>query len=208
MNGLEYLLIDLKKIFKGSFIITKEVKYETIDHPISIKKFELGALKIKNLLEKKILELPHVLNIRENEVKERTRKILRITNNSFFAKNKPMHIIDSGEASCLALSLLCEEKKIENVVAVDERTTRMIGENPENLRKLFEKKLHTKIELKEDFSFLKNVKFIRSSELVYLAYKKGFVKLKDKNVLDALLYATKFKGCSISRQEIEEMKRL
>ncbi len=31
---------------------------------------------------------------------------------------------------------------------------------------------------------------------------------KDKELLDALLYGVKFKGCAISSVEIEEMKRL
>lgn len=201
-------MTDLKKIFSGKFIITKSIKYETIDKPFNIKKFELGALKINKLLQEKTLEMPEAININEQELRGKTKEILRIANNSFYARNEFMHIIDDGEASCLALSLICQEKNIENVVVVDERTTRMLGEAPENLRKLFESKLHTKVQLKQDFSFLKFVKFIRSSELVYLAYKKNLVKLRNGNVLDALLYATKFSGSSISRQEIEEAKRL
>lgn len=208
MNSLIDLLADLKKQFQGKFLITKSVKYETIDKPLTIKKFELGALKIKKLLDEKVLEMPESININEQELKEKTQEMLKIANSSFLAKNEFMHIIDDGEASCLALSLILEEKKIENVIAIDERTTRMIGEKPENLKKLFESKLHTKVELKKDLSFLKNIRFIRSSELVYIAYKKNLIKLKDGNVLDALLYATKFKGSAISRQEIEEMKRL
>lgn len=208
LNGLTDLLEELKKIFSGKFIITKEVKYETIDRPILTKKYELGALKMNTLLNRKILEMPSSLRIDDFALKEETREILNKANHSFFARNEFMHIIDSGEASCLALSLLASEKNIENVIVVDERTTRMIGESPENLRKLFENKLHTKVSLKQDFSFLKFVKFIRSSELVYLAYKKNLVKLRDGNVLDALLYATKFSGSSISTQEIEEAKRL
>jgi len=208
LNGLTDLLTEFKKIFSGKFIITKAIKYETIDRPSQIKKFELGALKINKLLQEKTLEMPEAINIREDELKEKTREILRISNNSFFARDEFMHIIDDGEASCLALSLLASKQKIENVVVIDERTTRMLGENPENLRKLFESKLHTRVQLKQDFSFLKNIKFIRSSELIYLAYKKNLVKLKDGNVLDALLYATKFAGTSISRQEIEEIKKL
>jgi predicted nucleic acid-binding protein len=208
MNGLTYLLKKLKKQFKGKFIITEEVKYETIDRPYTIKKFQLGALKIKNLLDEKIIEMPSSINIKQKDIKNKTAEILRRSNNAFFTRREFMHIIDKGEASCLALSLLATEKKIENLIVVDERTTRMIGEKPENLRKLFENKLHTKVQLKDDFDFLKKIKFIRSSELVYLAYKKGLVELKNESVLDALLYAVKYKGCAISRQEIDEVKRL
>ena len=208
MNGLDYLLRELKKIFSGKFIITEAVKYETIAKPSGIKQFELSSLKIKNLLDEKVLESPESINISEEQVKEKTREILRKANSAFIARNEFMHIIDNGEASCLALSLLAEERGIKNAIVIDERTTRMIGENPENLRRLFENKLHTKVKLEGDFSFLIGIRFIRSSELVYVAYKKNLIALKNGDVLDALLYAVKFKGCSISGQEIEEAKRL
>jgi len=58
MNGLLYVLEELKKNFDGKFLITKQVKYETVDRPIGILKFELGALRIKDLIDKKILEFP------------------------------------------------------------------------------------------------------------------------------------------------------
>ena len=50
MNGLLREIVGLKKIFKGKFIITKEVKSEVIDRPIKIKRFELEALKIQQLI--------------------------------------------------------------------------------------------------------------------------------------------------------------
>ena len=109
LNGLTDLLVELKKEFRGKFIITKEVKYETIDRPLNIKKFELGALKINKLLIEKILEMPESININNMQLKEKTSEILRIANNSFLARNEFMHIIDNGEASCLALSFItCE----------------------------------------------------------------------------------------------------
>ena len=60
----------------------------------------------------------------------------------------------------------------------------------------------------KDFHIFTKYRFIRSSELVYVAYKKGLVSLKGRRVLEALLYATKFKGSSISFEEIEELKGL
>jgi hypothetical protein len=55
-----------------------------------------------------------------------------------------------------------------------------------------------------------NIKIIRSTEIVALAKeKKYFRKFKDmeKEAYRAALYALKFKGCSISFEEIEEMIR-
>ena len=54
----------------------------------------------------------------------------------------------------------------------------------------------------------KNTFFIRSTELVYIAFKKGLIEDQSKDMLDALLYSTKFKGSSVSGSEIKEMERL
>lgn len=209
MNGLLPEFKELKKIFKGKFIIPNAVKKEAIDNPLKIKRFELEALKIQNLLDEKILELPQSLGIKEKDISIGTQKILDEANSIFQNRGKDIHIIDIGESSCLSLSRILDEQKIENVMAIDERTMRMLCEKPENLRELLEKKLHTKI----TYQKLKNKTFgnsriIRSAELIYIAYKKGLIRLKGAQVLDALLYAAQFKGCSISRDEIEEIKRL
>ena len=68
MNGLFNELRELKKIFKGKFIITKDVKREIIDKPITIKRFELEALRLKKLLDDKVLEMPSSLNVYETQM--------------------------------------------------------------------------------------------------------------------------------------------
>ncbi len=205
MNGLLVILSDIKKDFGGEFFMTSAVRYETIDHPLKIKKFELGALKINNLLNKKIIEIPREF---EKEINKKTQNIKNLINSSFFARGRHLHLVDDGEVSCLALSKILQEKNNETLVVVDERTTRMLCENEENLRKLLEKKLHTRVESKGELSFFKNFRIIRSAELVYWAYKKNLIKIGNGQLLDALLYATKYKGCAISREEIEELKRM
>ena len=47
MNGLLPELRKLRGIFKGKFLITKEVKNEVVDRPINTKRFELEALQIQ-----------------------------------------------------------------------------------------------------------------------------------------------------------------
>ena len=85
----------------------------------------------------------------------------------------------------------------------------MLVEKPENLKELLEKKMHTNVKLKEsNFKEFNGFKIIRSTELIYIAYKKGLINLRGKEVLDALLYALKFKGCAISSEEIEEIKNI
>ena len=209
MAGLIPELKELKKIFKGKFIITKEVKSEIIDRPLTIKRFELEAMMLQELIDSGILEMPSSLNVSDAEIMEKTEQIMNIANNTFTGKERSIHLIDLGESSCLALSKILTEKKIENLVIVDERTTRLLGEKPENLKKYMESKLHFSLsENKSNYKFFQGFKFIRSTELMYVAYKKGIIKIKNKNLLDALLYALKFKGTAISDDEISEIKRI
>lgn len=209
MNGVTDVLEKLREIFDGKFIITQDVKKEVIDRPLQIKKFGLEALKIKSLLDKKVIELPAAVGLNEKEVFRRTKDMLEKANSTYISGKRDIHIIDSGEASCLAVSNMLSEKGYNVVIAVDERTTRMLGEKPENLAKLLEKKLHVKINpSKNNYKFFKGFQFIRSAELIYVAYKKGLVDLKNGNVLDTLLYAMKFKGCAISGDEIREIERI
>jgi len=206
MNGLLDIFEDLKKEFNGYFLITDEVKKEIVDKPLTIKRFQFEALKIKDLIERRILEFPYKI-INKKELDNKTNQLFDILNHAYFARGEFMKIVSKGEISAIALSLLLKEKGIDNVVAIDERTARLLCESPSNLQKIFSYKLHTEVLMKKDISFLKNIKIIRSSELMYFAYKTGLFHLKD-HILEALLYAAKYKGCSISFEEIEQMKKL
>lgn len=209
MSSLYDEIRELKKIFQGKFLITKEVKEEIIDKPITTKRFELEAMKLKQLINEGILEMPSAMQIDESRISRETDRLLSISNNTFFDKNQPIKIIDLGEASCVALSNLLWERKIESVISTDERTIRLLIENPEALKNILQKRIHIKITVKNDnLKTFKNFKIIRSTELMYVAHKKNLIKLKEKNVLDALMYALKFSGCSITDEEIDEIKRL
>jgi len=209
MNGLLEELKGLKKIFPGKFIITNEVKSEVIDRPIKIKRFELEAMKLQTLLDLKFLELPSVLGIQDSEISKETEVLMSIANTTFEGGGKSIHLVDSGEISCLALSKILNEKKIMNIISVDERTIRMLCEKPENLKELFQKKLKVRINVEQkNYSHFQNFRFIRSCELLYVAYKKKVIRWKNKNILDALLYGLKFKGCAISDEEIREIEKI
>ena len=209
MNGLLNVIRDLKGIFKGRFLITEGVKKEIIDKPLTIKRFELEALKLKQLLKEKVIELPEALGIGHDEIRRGAEEILDVANKTFFGGEKDITIIHFGEAESLSLSRILTKKGIDNVIAIDERTTRVLVEKPENLKKLLGKKLHTQINSrKEHYKFFEGFKIIRSPELAYVAYKKGLIKINDKMLLDALLYAMKFKGAAISGDEIREILRI
>jgi len=206
MNGLYDELRDLKKNFEGHFLFQKEVKLEVVDNPLQIKKFKLEALNINALLDEKVIELPECLGIIEKEVSKKSSELLDNANSIFREGDRTIHILDLGETSCIALSKILTERGIKNIVAVDERTTRMLCEKPENLKKLLERKLHTRINYdKNKTKNFQGINIVRSSELIYFANKKNLTKLKGKKALEAFLYALKSKGCSISFREIDEM---
>ncbi len=209
MNGLLPELIKLKESFDGKFIITKEVKYEIIDRPIMIKRFELEALKLQELINESILEFPESLGIKEDQITKQTNDLINIANTTFIKQSKSVHLIDMGETSILVLSKILSKKGIDNIIAVDERTTRMLCEKPQNLKKLLQKKLHAKIEIKkQNLIHFSGFKIIRSAELMFMAHKKNLMRIKNKKILDAILYSLKYKGCAISREEIEKLKKM
>jgi len=204
MNGLLDVLRGLKKNFKGSFLITPDVKKEVVDKPMKITRFKLEGLRIQELLDEGVLEVSM-----EEGLQTKTKEILNIANSFFEGKGRAIKLVSFGETSCLALSQILTDKKISNVIAVDERTTRMLVENPENLANFLERKMHTNVISKEsNFEIFKNFKIIRSAELIYIAHKKKLVKMGNGELLDALLWAVKFKGCSISNEEIAEIKKM
>jgi hypothetical protein len=208
MNGLLYIIEKLKTP-NIKFLITHQVKHETVDRPASIPRFQLGALRIQTLLDNKTLELPKSINISNDEIKAKAQEFMQIANTSVKAQGRFIKIVSDAEMSCLALSFLLTKKKIENIISVDERTTRILSEKPENLERLMSKKLHQRVSIvKENFSMFQDFKFLRSTELVYVAHKKGLLKVKGPKALEAGLYATKYKGSSVSHEEINVLKKL
>jgi len=205
MNGSLHILERLKQNFKGDFLITKEVKKEIIDKPATIKRFKLESLQLKSLHDRKIIKLADLTKQQVNELTEKRNKLMSIANSTFRTKKKPLHLIDKGECAVLALSEITNSPYI----VIDERTTRILCENPENLRKLLEKKLKTKIIAnKENYHYFNKFKIIRSTELAYLAYKKKLFNLKYPETLEAMLYGLKYHGCSISEQEVKQIAKM
>jgi hypothetical protein len=227
LNGMLGVVERLKENFDGEFILTPAVRREVVERPMKIKKFKLEALQVADLIDKGIFKMSSGI-ISDNKLDREMKKILKSANGVLrsSATGEKIKIIQEGEASCLAFVSLVRDT---SVIVIDERTTRMLIESPSNLESMMENKLHMPLDSALDLiSGLKNFKFIRSAELLYVAWKKGLILARNsvpsklgtgvpsssgngkenKEVLDALLYGTKFKGCAISSGEIEEMKRL
>ena len=205
MNGMLPSIEKLKSVFDGDFVLTPAVKREVVDRPMRIKKFKLEALRVNDMIERGVFKMSTEF-VAQGELEKETKRILKVANGVLRTTHggKKMEIIQVGEASCLAFANLCGA---ENVIVIDERTTRMLSEAPEDLERMMEKKLHLPLDAELSLlGELNGFKFIRSAELLYVAFKKDLVGVeKSKDLLDALLYGVKFKGCAISSGEIEEI---
>ena len=206
MNNFLHILDKLGEEFDGEFCITSHVKNEVVNNPLKIKRFELEALNILSLIKRGIIE------VKESKDLEKEVQKMKISLNSLFVtNNQKLKLFHDGEVSCFALANQLIKEGHEVLLIIDERTARMVIENQENLRKLLEDKLHTKVDTRKiNLNFIKGLKVVRSAELGLVAYKQGFIELpasKDQ-AIEAILYSLKYKGCSISHIEIEEAKKL
>jgi hypothetical protein len=207
LNGVLHTLELLKQKYPDvAFILTPQVKKEIIDKPLTIKKYELEAIKVQTLIANKTIVMSTEF-MPNNQLEKETQRILTLSNSTIRADRENIQIVQIGEASCLAFSNLCN---CESVIVIDERATRLLSESPQNLKTIMERKLHMPIIINQkNMKEFKDFKYIRSAELVYVAFKNNLYDYKkDKTLLDALLYSLKFSGTSISSKEIEEMKNL
>lgn len=203
MNNLLWILEPLKEHFKGKFYITQAVKTEVVDKPLTTKRFEFEALQVMHHIKHGVLE---VLDNPADTV-----KLLNLANQSFKAKGHWIRLSHHGEMSSVALALQLNA----SALVIDERTTRELIENPDNMRNIMKSKLHTKVFVNNDNinrlkDYIKGIKVIRSSELVYIAYKLNLLnKFIDgatkKRLLDSILWGVKLDGCAISKNEIEQI---
>jgi hypothetical protein len=207
LTGTLFILERFKKQFPEiEFIITPQVKEETIDKAWVVKKYELEAVKLQNLIDRGVIKVSSDL-IPNAQIEKETARMMKLANSTYRAGGENLKLIHTGEASCLAFGNLCQ---CENIIVVDERTVRLFSESPENLRTITERKLHMAVNYNsKNIKEFKDFSFIRSSEILFLAYELDLLDYKkETKVLDALLYASKFAGTSISTKEIEEMKTL
>lgn len=211
-NNLLWVMDNLKNQFKGDFIIPNSVRAEIIDNPLKTKKFKLEALMVKDYVEEGVFKLQSSAIIRET-----ANKLLQLANSAFISKNHPIKVISMGEAEALALAIHLKS----DALAIDERTLRLLVEDPDSLHQILERKLNKKIivnkeNLDEFKNKCKNVKVIRSTELITIAFDLGlldkYITAKKiihrdlkKILLEGALWGLKLRGASISESEINEI---
>jgi len=206
LNNLLWLLPPLKKKFNGRFIIAGETKKELVDRPLASKKFKFEAYQIIELLSQGILEVEEIN-------KTETDRILEIANSCFSCNNQDIQIIHRADAEGL---ILTKQQSLKCFV-VDERTERLLIENPLRLRQVLERRLQKRLSMNEEaidkfIAYAKGVTLLRSTEIATIAFELGLLDKYAVNgkrdVLDAVLWGLKLNGCSISREEIQDILRI
>jgi predicted nucleic acid-binding protein len=205
MNNLLWLLKPMKQQFNGEFYVPEAVRYELVDKPFSTMKYKLEAIMVNKVISDSDLLTYEKLNVDD---------LSKIFNSLYLADSKPIHIVDTAEIEAFALALRLQSE----AYVVDERTMRLLIEDPNMLQDILSRKLERKVEinktlLKELKDITKGVKVIRSSELVTIAYEKGLLNQfitenkTSEDLVEALLWALRLRGCAISTDEINDLIR-
>ncbi len=214
-NNLLSIAEELKKKHDGDFIIPESVKKELVDNPLQIKRFEFEALQVEQQIECGTFRV-----LEDSKTREYANKLLGMANSLFRIRGNPIKIVHYGEISTIAAA----RHNNSDVIVMDERTTRELIENPEHLASHMKEKFRTKVTVNNSaLSGLKKeirgIKVIRSAELIAVAFELGLLdrfidkcRIPDTNVrkllLDSVLWGVKLEGCSISKEEIEQIMKL
>ncbi|MFP4403201.1 MAG: hypothetical protein ACOC3X_03960 [Nanoarchaeota archaeon] len=212
LNNLLWILKPLKEKFNGEFIICPAVFYELIQKPLTTKKYKFEALQILPYIMDNTIKLKE-----DEEIIKKSNELIKLANNCFIAKGNPINIFHKGEMEAIATALLTNS----NTIAIDERSTRLLIENPYLLQKHLQKKLHTNIQINHHNvqkikKIIDKIKVIRSFELGLIAYETNLLnkyilkeeenlrEIKDirESVLEGMLWAIKLAGCSVKTEEI------
>lgn len=199
---LDHLLYFFHENYHVRFIIPPSVEYESVRRPLesNLRKYLFSAIRIKNAIDDGV-----VVKV-DADVGDQTAKFMDAANSMFFARGKPLRLIQQGETEMVALA---KTLGVEYIL-IDERTTRMLIEAPLKLKEHLEKEFDVNIMVnKDNLKFLTSeiapLRALRSSEMVMLAYEKGYFKNFQKlqrEALEAALYKIKYAGCAISYDEI------
>lgn len=197
------MLYFLHDKYRVRFMAPPSVIDESVNNPLKkgIKEYYASLRRIEKLKDDKILE------VTEPEPDE-TKKILEMTNHLFFVQWKPLHLVHYGESEVLAAA----KHNKDDMILMDERTTRMLIESPYVMKEHMEKEFKINVMIERNnmitFSnFTKGMEVIRSSEIAMLAYEHGYFDnfgSKKTYAIEAALYNLKYSGCAIHMKEIED----
>ncbi|HII53766.1 hypothetical protein COT30_02295 [Candidatus Micrarchaeota archaeon CG08_land_8_20_14_0_20_49_17] len=192
------VLYYLKSKYSCKFLITPAIYAETVLRPLHIREYSFSAHMINQLVNDRVVELTE-----HSHLEQERDRVLALANNIVSLDGKQLKLIQKGEAELIAYG------KGTNVL-IDERTTRMLIENPHllisHLRDEFRQSLSVNPRKLGEFkSYTNGMVMVRSTELAIFGYENGFFdKFKGKqDVLRSALYKLRYSGCSISFEEID-----
>ena len=99
LNGLLWVLKELKTHYPGNFYIPIGVKKELIDKPLKIPQFKFEAFQVLELFNSGVIKL-----YRKMGVESKGKELLEIANSIFWAKGHPVKILHRGEYNFILLN--------------------------------------------------------------------------------------------------------
>ena len=211
MNNLLWVLPKLKERFDGEFYITSAVKNEIIDFPLTTKKYKFEAIQVMELLNSGTLKV-----IDNDFIRDNTPLMLETANSIFRAHEHYISILHYAEVSVISATSSLNA----DVMAIDEKTTRLLIEDHQKLKYILTKTLHTNIYINADNlnrfkEFVGGIKIIRSVEVITRAYELGILNRyitnypnSSKQLIEAVLWGAKLDGCAVSENEIRQIIKL
>ena len=197
--------IDLLQKFNNKFLIPEAVKKEIITNPLNTRRFELKAIILDEVIKKGEIKVIK----QTKEIEKQANEVITLSNNLLKVQGKNIKIVHKGEADAIGALIALKEKNF----LIDERTTRHLIEDPEKVQEYMQSKTKYKVQLNQNIleelkKKLKGIQVIRSAEIIANAYEKGILPWKEPKALEAALYAVKYAGCSITREEIKEYVKM
>ena len=200
-----HIVYFLKKKYSGRFIIPSSVEKECVEQPMHIRNYALHAIRLKRAIAENMIDVVEAKNAKAAQ------ELKFIANSVFHVEGTPLRLLHEGEADVISLAL---ELGVDNVL-MDERTCRMLVEDPEALRQHLEHELGRQIGINDEslsaFSrATRRLRFFRSTELLLLAHEKGYFSdygELEREAVEASLYKLKYSGCAIGFGEIGEYAR-
>lgn len=200
-------LAHLKKKTGARFFVPPAVVFESIEHPEQIQRFAFSAFRIEKALTDGWIE-----RTPGKVAPSKTRDILQSANNVFSVNGQSLKVLHQGEAEALA----AYREMQANAILVDEKTTRLFIEDTAILQQSLEQEYRGSVKvnakaLESLRRLLEGFNAVRSTEILAIAYEKGYFDGYGKNAdaaFHAALFAVRNAGCSITTHELLEYQEL
>ncbi len=196
----------LTKKTSARFFITPAVEKEIVINPMNFTEHAFSAVRLKSKLSDGTLKVVAI------NAKADFDRLNDLSNNLFSVNGKSLRIMHAGELECLAVY-----KKIGAAgSAIDEKTARLLVESPEKLLESLKAEYHSKVQVNTEAAaklgeILGGIKVIRSTEILAMAFEKGFFTQYgelEENAFHAAVHAARNAGCSITGKELTEYERM